>query len=106
VSYANPNHFKVLVATFQFQDLYPPYKQNPKKLSNLSLSSLVYGVACELLNVDAHSTTGMPRSKSVALEGRLVSSTVLYGPFVVIGYFLGLPTTSIDNHLPATQREE
>jgi hypothetical protein len=25
--------------------------------------------------VDAHSTTGMPRSKSVALEGRLVSST-------------------------------
>jgi hypothetical protein len=25
--------------------------------------------------VDAHSTTGMPRSKSVALEGRLVPST-------------------------------
>ncbi len=54
--YDNPYHCKVLVA--KFQDLYPFYKQNTeKKLSNLSLSSLLYGVTCELLNVNAHSMT-------------------------------------------------
>jgi hypothetical protein len=58
VSYAKPNHFKVLPATFQFQDLYPPYKQNTEKKTQQSLFVLLlYGVAFELLNVDAHSTT-------------------------------------------------